>query len=281
MRGAGSLDRRGSRGWEGRAQARAACAWKGLPLAGPSHKGLALSPDTPQKTPQTIPSYLAKAHFFKVRRLQQQKEEGPMEGERGRAVGGRGRPRQGLQLRSPGRLLEAAAHLTRHQACPGPWVPTDLLARRSVRRPRAGPSAPQEDDSSPRLERARAAPARPPAQRPDQWKCLNLKVPLNSPPTPHVQRCHGNAHPAAALVPTVQTNTHTRENCTDESQHSESPRGAGALCAPGARGEWGGVNHSGRLEAVPWLLREAWAVRPGHAPLRGARAPLPAPFLPF
>lgn len=31
---------------------------------GPRHEGLALSPDAPQNTPQTIPSYLAKAHFF-------------------------------------------------------------------------------------------------------------------------------------------------------------------------------------------------------------------------
>lgn len=31
---------------------------------GPRHEGLALSPDAPQNTPQTIPSYLAKALFF-------------------------------------------------------------------------------------------------------------------------------------------------------------------------------------------------------------------------
>lgn len=87
-------------GWEGRAQARAVCAQKGLPLAGPGHEGLALSPDTPQKTPQTIPSYLAKAHFFKVRRLRQQKEKGPMEGGRVRAVG-EGAAGQGLRPAEP------------------------------------------------------------------------------------------------------------------------------------------------------------------------------------
>lgn len=41
------------------------------------------------------------------------------------------------------------------------------------------------------------------------------------------------------------------------------------------------MNRSGRLEAVPGLLREAQALRPGHAPLLGARAPLPATFPPL
>lgn len=37
----------------------------------------------------------------------------------------------------------------------------------------------------------------------------------------------------------------------------------------------------GRLEAVPWLLREARAVKPCHMPRRGARPPLPATFPPL
>lgn len=129
MRGAGSLDRRGSRGWEGRAQARAVCARKGLPPAGPGHEGLALSPDTPQKTPQTIPSYLAKAHVFKVQRLQQQKEKGPMEGGGARAVG-EGRPRQGLRPAEPssapggGRWSDQAPRAPRPLGARGPAGPS-------------------------------------------------------------------------------------------------------------------------------------------------------------
>lgn len=53
-----------SKGWEGRAHARDRGAREGLLLAGPWLEGLAPSPDAPQKTPQTIPSYLAKAHIF-------------------------------------------------------------------------------------------------------------------------------------------------------------------------------------------------------------------------
>lgn len=55
---------------------------------------------------------------------------------------GRGGPGRACGRRSPARLPEAAAGLTRHQGRPGPWVPADLLARRSVRRPAQGPPRP-------------------------------------------------------------------------------------------------------------------------------------------
>lgn len=242
MRGVGSLDWRDSQGWESRAQTRDTCAQKGLRMAGPRHEGLALSPDAPQKTPQTIPSYLAKAHFFKVRRLQQQKGGTGSYGRRKRTsrggVGGLTRVRACSWWR-PGQLREAAASLTRRQAHGGPWVPADPLPHRSVHWPQAGPSTPREDDtswepwrgdSSPRLERAGAAPARPPAPRPDQWKHLNLKVPPYSPP-----------HPPRALLPRTRTpgsrsgtygaHTWTLERTIQTgSQHSERPRrGCGPL----------------------------------------------------
>lgn len=209
----------------GPSQTRDTSARKGLPVAGPGHEGLALSPDAPQKTPQTIPSYLAKAHFFQSSKTPTTEGRGSYGRRKRTSRGGRGGGAR-QSLRPAGARTSALGGGRRPDQAPR--APADLLPPpgppRSVHRPRAGPSVPWEDGpsweprrghSSPRLESARAAPARPPAQRPDQWKRLNLKVPPNSPPTPHVHCCHGNAHPEPTLAPTVWTHTYTRENYTD------------------------------------------------------------------
>lgn len=102
---------------EGRAQTREAgmpgraCCWQGA-----RHEGLAESWHS---------SLLAKLHklsrliwqklifFFKVRRLDQQKEEDPMEGGRGRAPGCHSEWRPAAGWSPGGLLLETAATLTR------------------------------------------------------------------------------------------------------------------------------------------------------------------------
>lgn len=57
------------------------------------------------------------------------------------------------------------------------------------------------------------------------------------------------------------------------------PGAAGPSEVPGF-GVWG-LNHLGRLEAVPQLLRDAWAVTQCHIPHLGARLPPPDTFLPL
>jgi len=158
--------------------------------------------------------------FFKVRRLQQQRGGRGSYGRRKRTSrwggGGTTHVRACGWWRPGGRLLEVAASLTRCQARGGPRAPADLLPHRSVRWPREGETSwePRRGDSSPRLEGAGAAPARPPAPRPDQWKHLNLKVPPYAPPTPHVHCRHGNAH-RKPLWYLRCIHTYTRENYTD------------------------------------------------------------------
>lgn len=46
---------------------------------------------------------------------------------------------------------------------------------------------------------------------------------------------------------------------------------------------WGLVcpNHLGKLEVMPQLLRDPWAVTLCHTPHHGARLPLPDTFLPL
>lgn len=149
----------------------------------------------------------------------------------------------------------------------------------------AGPSAPREDetsgeprrgDSSPRLERARAAPARPAAQRPDQWKHLNLKSRHTHPPPPTCTAAT-DTRARRPLWYLQCRHTHTRENYT-ESQHSEGPRGCGPLRSWGAAGAGGrGLNRSGKAggsalaaqrgpdsEAGPWAPPWSEAPTAGH-----------------
>lgn len=78
-----------------------------------------------------------------------------------------------------------------------------------------------------------------------------------------------------------------------ESQHSESQeRGCIQLTWRTSQGlawsswtlrSWGAVclNRLGRLEVVPQMLREAWAVTLCHMPHDGARLPPPGTFPPL
>lgn len=115
---------------------------------GPRREGLALSPDAPQNTPQTIPSYLAKAHVFfskfedsvnrRKRILWKEEEDEPRAG-----------------------------------GCFRRWQRVVFTGRG------------KGEASSLPLEGPAGAPARPPARRQqDQWRHLNLQVPPYTPPTP-------------------------------------------------------------------------------------------------
>lgn len=97
--------------------------------------------------------------------------------------------------------------------------------------------------------------------------------------------CHRNAHPETALVPTVHTYIYNRERTIQHGVPAQYEPTEGLHLAhveneprPGLEQldplrSWGAVclNRLGRLEVVPQLLKEAWAVTPCHMPHQRAR----------